>query len=93
MIANTAPMDIKPGSMGKPLPGVEAGIVSHEDGEVRVLPDGAIGELALRPGWPSMMRAYLGQPERYAKCFAGVVSDRRSGDAGFRRLLLVRRPC
>jgi acetyl-CoA synthetase len=71
MIANTAPMDIKPGSMGKPLPGVEAGIVSHEDGEVRVLPDGAIGELALRPGWPSMMRAYLGQPERYAKCFAG----------------------
>jgi acetyl-CoA synthetase len=29
------------------------------------------GELALRPGWPSMMRAYLGEEERYRKCFAG----------------------
>ncbi len=71
MIANTAAMDIKPGAMGKPLPGIEAGIVSREDGGVAVRPDGEIGELALRPGWPSMMRAYLGQPERYAKCFAG----------------------
>jgi acetyl-CoA synthetase len=71
MIANTADMDIKPGAMGKPLPGIEAGIVSREGERVTELPDGEIGELALRPGWPSMMRAYLGQPERYAKCFAG----------------------
>ena len=28
------------------------------------------GELALRPGWPSMFRGYLGELERYAKCFA-----------------------
>jgi acetyl-CoA synthetase len=71
MIANTAQMDIKPGAMGKPLPGIEAGIVSREGDSVAEQPDGSIGELALRPGWPSMMRAYLGQPERYAKCFAG----------------------
>jgi acetyl-CoA synthetase len=71
MIANTADMDIKPGAMGKPLPGIQAGIVGHEEGVVTELPDGEIGELALRPGWPSMMRAYLGQPERYAKCFRG----------------------
>ncbi len=71
MIANTAEMDIKPGAMGKPLPGIEAGIVSREGESVTELPDGAIGELALRPGWPSMMRTYLGQPERYAKCFVG----------------------
>ncbi|WP_372841721.1 acetate--CoA ligase [Phaeovulum sp.] len=71
MIANTPDMDIKPGAMGKPLPGIEAGIVTREGDEVREQPDGSIGELALRPGWPSMMRAYLGQPERYAKCFAG----------------------
>lgn len=71
MIANTPEMDIKPGAMGKPLPGVEAGIVRPEGDAVAELPDGAIGELALRPGWPSMMRAYLGQPERYAKCFKG----------------------
>jgi len=71
MIANTAAMDIKPGAMGKPLPEVEAGIVSVEGDTVTELPDGEIGELALRPGWPSMMRAYLGQPERYAKVFKG----------------------
>jgi acetyl-CoA synthetase len=71
MIGNTAEMDIKPGAMGKPLPGIEAGIVVREGEEVVEQPDGVIGELALRPGWPSMMRAYLGQPERYAKCFAG----------------------
>jgi acetyl-CoA synthetase len=71
MIANTAAMDVKPGSMGKPLPGVEAAVVERADSGVRVLEaPGAVGELALRPGWPSMMRAYLNEPERYAKCFA-----------------------
>jgi acetyl-CoA synthetase len=70
MIGNTAAMDIKPGSMGKPMPGVMAGIVERDAGIVRELGDGAIGELALRPGWPSMMRAYLGEDERYRKCFA-----------------------
>jgi acetyl-CoA synthetase len=71
MIANTPELDIKPGAMGKPLPGITAGIVSHDGTAATELPDGQIGELALRPDWPSMMRAYLGQPERYAKCFAG----------------------
>ncbi len=71
MIGNTAAMDIKPGAMGKPLPGIEAGIVQVEGACVTELPDGEIGELALRPGWPSMMRVYLGQPERYAKVFRG----------------------
>jgi acetyl-CoA synthetase len=71
MIANTADMDIKPGAMGKPLPGIAAGIVARDGDSVRELKDGEIGELALRPGWPSMMRGYLGQPERYAKAFAG----------------------
>jgi acetyl-CoA synthetase len=71
MIANTAAMDVKPGSMGKPLPGVDAAIVERKDSAVRVLqePD-TEGELALREGWPSMFRAYLGQEERYRKCFA-----------------------
>ena len=71
MIANTAAMDIKPGSMGKPLPGIEAGIVERDENGVRELGPGKIGELALRPGWPSMMRAYLHEEARYAKCFAG----------------------
>ena len=72
MIANYASMDVKPGSMGKPLPGIEAGIVEAEGGGVRELTEPhAVGELALRPGWPSMFRGYLHNEERYAKAFAG----------------------
>ena len=72
MIANTPAMDIKPGSMGKPLPGVEALIVRRQDGAVVPVDEPDVeGELALRAGWPSMFRGYLGQDERYRKCFAG----------------------
>jgi acetyl-CoA synthetase len=73
MIANFAAMDIRPGSMGKPLPGIEAAIVRQtEDGRVEEITEpGTQGELALRPGWPSMFRAYWNEPARYAKCFAG----------------------
>jgi acetyl-CoA synthetase len=73
MIANTAALDVKPGSMGKPLPGVEACIVERlDDGGVRLISDdGVEGELALRRGWPSMFRSYLGEDARYRRCFAG----------------------
>jgi len=71
MIANFPSMDIRPGSMGKPLPGVEAAIVAPEGDSVAEVPGDATGELALRPGWPSMFRGYLNDPERYARCFAG----------------------
>ena len=72
MIANFASMDIKPGSMGRELPGIDAAIVARRpDGSVHCLEEPmTAGELALRPGWPSMFRGYLGEPERYAKCFA-----------------------
>ncbi len=73
MISNYRSMDVKPGSMGRPLPGVTAGIVERlEDGTLREIREPMVlGELALRPGWPSMMRAYLNEEERYRKCFAG----------------------
>jgi acetyl-CoA synthetase len=72
MIANTAAMDIKPGSMGRPLPGVEAAIVRRDAaGSIEPLAEPDVqGELALRAGWPSMFRAYLGQEDRYRSCFA-----------------------
>ena len=73
MITNFLTMDVKPGSMGRPLPGIEAGIVERlEGGELReITRPMAMGELALRPGWPSMFRGYLNEDERYRKCFAG----------------------
>ena len=80
MISNFAAMDIRPGSMGRPLPGVEAALlVRGPDGRAKVTGDqvsvitepGIEGELALRPGWPSMFRGYLHDEDRYAKAFAG----------------------
>ncbi len=72
MIANYASQDIKPGSMGKPLPGIEAAIVRRTDANtIEMLKPGEQGELALRYPWPSMFRAYLNAPERYERCFAG----------------------
>jgi acetyl-CoA synthetase len=71
MIANFAALPVKPGSMGKPLPGIEAAIVERTAQGIKVIgePD-TDGELALRAGWPSMFRGYLGEDERYRKCFA-----------------------
>ncbi len=76
MIANTPAFDIKPGSMGRPLPGIDAFIVEHLEAEgepprVRVIETPHVeGELALKIGWPSMFRGYLNNEARYAKCFA-----------------------
>ena len=70
MIANYAAMDIKPGSMGKPLPGITAAIVRRDGAALQ--PVGAPmveGELALKTPWPSLMRGYLHEDERYRKCF------------------------
>jgi acetyl-CoA synthetase len=73
MIANFASQEIRPGSMGRPLPGVEAAIVERlRGGGVRVIDEPQrVGELALRRGWPSMFRGYLHEEERYRRCFAG----------------------
>lgn len=73
MIANFPSMEIRPGSMGRPLPGVEAAIVQRVDSDtVKVIEEAGVqGDLALRPGWPSMFRGYLHDEERYRKCFVG----------------------
>ncbi|RDD61036.1 acetate--CoA ligase [Ferruginivarius sediminum] len=73
MIANYAAEPVKPGSMGRPLPGIEAAIVTHDDGGAPEVVDAPMtpGELALRPGWPSMFRGYLHNEARYRKSFAG----------------------
>jgi len=71
VIANYLSMDVRPGSMGKPLPGIEAAIVRRTERSVELLDKpGEEGELVLRAGWPSMFREYWSAPERYAKCFA-----------------------
>jgi acetyl-CoA synthetase len=73
MIANLPGMEIRPGSMGRALPGVTAAIVrATSDGGIEVIEQpGVQGQLALLPGWPSMFRAYWDDPDRYRRCFAG----------------------
>ena len=73
MIANYLALEIRPGSMGRPLPGIEAAIVQrHEDKTLEILEEPDVqGELALRSGWPSMFRGYLHEKDRYRKCFIG----------------------
>jgi acetyl-CoA synthetase len=66
LIANYLSMSIKPGSMGKPIPGIEAAIV---DDSGKVLPPGKEGNLVVKPGWPSMMREIWKNPKRYNEYF------------------------
>jgi acetyl-CoA synthetase len=87
MLSNKPAMVIRPRASGRPRPGVDATkqtppqpreVIWEGGRPVELTEPGAEGELALRAGWPSMFRAYLGEPERYARCFAGPWY--RSGD-------------
>jgi acetyl-CoA synthetase len=66
LISNYPSMEIKPGSMGKPIPGVHAAIVDDQGNE---LPANRMGNLAIKKGWPSMMRAIWNRPEKYESYF------------------------
>ncbi|MEW4097527.1 acetate--CoA ligase [Bacillus altitudinis] len=66
LICNYPCMDIKPGSMGKPIPGVEAAIVDNAGNE---LPPYRMGNLAIKKGWPSMMHTIWNNPEKYESYF------------------------
>jgi acetyl-CoA synthetase len=66
LICNYPCMEIKPGSMGKPIPGVKAAIVDDQGNE---LPPYRMGNLAIKKGWPSMMRAIWNNPEKYESYF------------------------
>ena len=84
-IANFSFMKVKPGSMGKPLPGVEAAIANVTENSLQIIdaPDQQ-GHLILKKGWPSMFRGYLHEEERFQKCFRGdwyITGDLAKKDA------------
>ncbi|WP_261130760.1 acetate--CoA ligase [Bacillus sp. Marseille-Q3570] len=66
LISNFPAIEIKPGSMGKPIPGVKAAIIDDQGNE---LPPFRMGNLAIKKGWPSMMRAIWNRPEKYESYF------------------------
>ena len=71
MIANFVAEPVWPGSMGKALPGVEIAIAQRRaDGSVQLLGPDQVGEIVLRPTWPSLFKAYLDNEQRYRESFA-----------------------
>jgi acetyl-CoA synthetase len=83
VIANLPGMRVKPGSMGKPFPGITAAVLDPRTLEPIQTP-GIAGLIGLRPGWPSMMRGYWGNPAAYAEKFRRgwyLSGDRASKDA------------
>ena len=82
MITNFPGMKIKPGSMGKPFPGI-TGVVLDPQTYEPYPGSGKIGLIGLRPGWPSMMRTYWNNEETYRKKFKNgwyMTGDRASID-------------
>ncbi len=80
LIANYPTMSIKPGSMGKPFPGVKAGILDDKGNE---LPPNQIGNLAIRKGWPSMMKGIWKNKKKY-KTYFPFNGWYISGDSAYR---------
>jgi acetyl-CoA synthetase len=67
MVANRPGLEVRPGSMGQPVPGIEAAVLDEETLEPQ--PPGQRGHLCLRAGWPSMFQTYLNRPDSYQSKF------------------------
>jgi acetyl-CoA synthetase len=81
MIANYPVMPIKPGSMGRPMPGINPAVIDEEG---KIVPPGEEGDLAVKPGWPSMFRQYWKNEEMYNSRFRNgwyITGDRARMDA------------
>lgn len=80
LISNYPSMTIRPGSMGKPIPGTTAGIVDDNGNEV---PPNTLGNLVIGPGWPGMMQTIWRQPDRYQAYFR-IPGWYVTGDSAYR---------
>jgi acetyl-CoA synthetase len=79
LVVNFPSMEIRAGSMGKPIPGVEASIVDHEGNE---LGPNQMGNLAIKEGWPAMMRAVWNNPSKFEGYF--IKGWYVSGDSAYK---------
>ena len=82
MITNFPDMKIKPGSMGKAFPGIEAALLDPKTFEPFDEP-GRIGLIAFKPGWPAMMTTYWNNNEKFEEKFKNgwyLSGDRSSID-------------
>ncbi|MFB4210631.1 acetate--CoA ligase [Shouchella sp. JSM 1781072] len=79
MICNYPAMEIRPGSMGKPIPGVYAAIIDDKGNE---LPPNRMGNLAIKAGWPSMMRTIWNNEQKF-KSYFEIAGWYVSGDSAY----------
>ncbi|AZH25125.1 acetate--CoA ligase [Haloplanus aerogenes] len=79
MMVTTLPgvKDMKPGSAGPPLPGVDAQIVDTNGDEVDA---GRAGYLTVQKPWPGMLRTLYKNDERYIEEYWAEYSDTDSDD-------------
>ncbi|MFB9279901.1 acetate--CoA ligase [Cohnella cellulosilytica] len=80
LICNYPSMEIKPGSMGRPIPGVQAAIIDDQGNE---LPPYRMGNLAIKTPWPAMMRKIWNNPTKYEEYFH-IPGWYVSGDSAYR---------
>ncbi|WP_172250666.1 acetate--CoA ligase [Saccharibacillus deserti] len=79
LICNYPSMDIRPGSMGKPIPGVQAAIIDDQGNE---LPPLRMGNLAIRTPWPSIMRRIWNNPAKFEE-YTRIEGWYISGDSAY----------
>jgi acetyl-CoA synthetase len=82
VITNFPGLEVKPGSMGKPFPGITATVLDQKTYKPINKP-GIVGLIALKPGWPSMFRTYWNNKEMYQSKFKDgwyICGDRSSID-------------
>lgn len=80
-VANVSTLEVKPGSMGKPLPWVIADVVDDNGKPVEIEQE---GNLVIKPKWPSMMRTVWNNQEKYDSYFKDgwyITGDRAKKDA------------
>ncbi|MCE7793232.1 acetate--CoA ligase [Salipaludibacillus sp. CUR1] len=80
LICNYLSEPVKPGSMGKPFPGIHAAIIDNEGNE---LPPNEMGHLAIQTGWPAQMRKIWKNDEKFQEYFS-IPGWYVSGDTAFR---------
>jgi acetyl-CoA synthetase len=82
VISNYPGMKVKPGSMGRPFPGITATVLDMKTHQP-ISRTGVVGLIALKPGWPAMIRGYWNNKETYDKKFINgwyICGDRASID-------------
>jgi acetyl-CoA synthetase len=68
LVGTFSGMKMKPGSMGRPAPGIRIAIIDEEGKE---LPVGEVGDIAVHKDTAVLFRGYLHDPERTGKAFRG----------------------